>query len=139
LFLFWSFCYLAFRCLLQLVLLRPRSEGFKELEIVLPLNTAADTGPLLSESCRGAVLDLDPLPLSRSVRVALAFRDHAFEPTVADGGEERVAVLERRHEPHPWAFDVEFLEQRSPLRVRLGRCREALDGEHVERGGRRHT
>jgi hypothetical protein len=34
-FVFWSLCYLAFRCVLQLVLLRPRSEGFKELEIVV--------------------------------------------------------------------------------------------------------
>jgi putative transposase len=33
--LFWSLGYLALRCLLQLVLLRPRSEGFKELEIVV--------------------------------------------------------------------------------------------------------
>jgi putative transposase len=33
--LFWSLGYLAFRCLLQLVLLRPRSEDFKELEIVV--------------------------------------------------------------------------------------------------------
>jgi putative transposase len=33
--LFWSFCYLVFRCLLQLVSLRARSEGFKELEIVV--------------------------------------------------------------------------------------------------------
>jgi putative transposase len=33
--LFWSFGYLALRCLLQVVLLRPRSEGFKELEIVV--------------------------------------------------------------------------------------------------------
>jgi hypothetical protein len=32
---FWSFGYLALRCLLRLVLLRPRSEGFKELEIVV--------------------------------------------------------------------------------------------------------
>lgn len=32
---FLSFGYLALRCLLQLVLLRPRSEGFKELEIVV--------------------------------------------------------------------------------------------------------
>jgi putative transposase len=32
---FWSLGYLALRCLLQLVLLRPRSEGFKELEIVV--------------------------------------------------------------------------------------------------------
>ena len=31
----WSLGYLVFRCLLQLVLLRPRSEGFKELEIVV--------------------------------------------------------------------------------------------------------
>lgn len=33
--LFWSLCYLALRCLLQLVLLRPRSDQFKELEIVV--------------------------------------------------------------------------------------------------------
>ena len=32
---FWSFCYLVFRCVLQLVSLRPRSEDFKELEIVV--------------------------------------------------------------------------------------------------------
>ena len=32
---FWSLCYLAFRCFLQLAVLRPRSEGFKELEIVV--------------------------------------------------------------------------------------------------------
>ena len=31
----WSLCYLVFRCVLQLVLLRPRSEEFKELEIVV--------------------------------------------------------------------------------------------------------
>jgi len=33
--LIWSFCYLLVRCLLQLVLLRPRSQDFKELEIVV--------------------------------------------------------------------------------------------------------
>jgi putative transposase len=33
--LFWSFCYLVLRCLFQLVFLRPRSEQFKELEIVV--------------------------------------------------------------------------------------------------------
>ena len=32
---FWSLCYLAFRCVLRLVLLRPRSSEFKELEIVV--------------------------------------------------------------------------------------------------------
>jgi putative transposase len=31
----WSLCYLVFRCVLQLSLLRPRSEAFKELEIVV--------------------------------------------------------------------------------------------------------
>ena len=34
-FLFWSLCYLVFRCVFQLVSLRSRSEGFKELEIVV--------------------------------------------------------------------------------------------------------
>jgi hypothetical protein len=33
--LFWSLCYLVFRCVFQLVSLRSRSEGFKELEIVV--------------------------------------------------------------------------------------------------------
>jgi putative transposase len=33
--LFWSLCYLVFRCVLQLVSLCPRSEDFKELEIVV--------------------------------------------------------------------------------------------------------
>ena len=32
---FWSLCYLVVRCVLQLVFLRPRSEDFKELEIVV--------------------------------------------------------------------------------------------------------
>jgi putative transposase len=34
-FVFWPFCYLAFRCVLQVVFLRPRSHEFKELEIVV--------------------------------------------------------------------------------------------------------
>jgi hypothetical protein len=33
--LFWSLCYLTFRCVLQLVLLGHRSTEFKELEIVV--------------------------------------------------------------------------------------------------------
>jgi putative transposase len=33
--LFWSLCYLVFGCVLQLVSLRPRSDDFKELEIVV--------------------------------------------------------------------------------------------------------
>jgi putative transposase len=33
--LFWSLCHLAFRCVLELVLLRRRSTEFKELEIVV--------------------------------------------------------------------------------------------------------
>jgi putative transposase len=33
--LLWSFCYLALRCVLQLVLLRSRSQGSKDLEIVV--------------------------------------------------------------------------------------------------------
>jgi hypothetical protein len=51
--LFWSLGYLALRCLLQIVLLRPRAEGLKELEIVLNLTppTAADRDrPIISSS-----------------------------------------------------------------------------------------
>lgn len=33
---FWSFCYLVLRCVLQFVSLRPRCWQFKELEIVVP-------------------------------------------------------------------------------------------------------
>jgi len=39
--LFLSFWYLALRCLLQLAFLRPRSEQFKELEIVVPRHELA--------------------------------------------------------------------------------------------------
>jgi putative transposase len=31
----WSLCYLVFRCVLPLALLRPRSDAFKELELVV--------------------------------------------------------------------------------------------------------
>jgi hypothetical protein len=34
-FLVWSLCYLVLRCVIQLVLLRSRSQDFKELEIVV--------------------------------------------------------------------------------------------------------
>jgi len=34
--LFWSLRYLVFRCVLQLLSLRPRSEDFKQLKIVVP-------------------------------------------------------------------------------------------------------
>ena len=42
---FWSLCYLAFRCVLQLVLLRPRSTEFKELEIVVLRHRAGGASP----------------------------------------------------------------------------------------------
>ena len=49
---FWSICYPALRCLLQLALLRPRSQEFKELEIVVLRHELADVrqyfGPALS-------------------------------------------------------------------------------------------
>jgi hypothetical protein len=40
--LFWSFCYPVVRCVLQLASLRPRSERFKELEIVVLRHELAD-------------------------------------------------------------------------------------------------
>ena len=38
---FWSYCYLVLRCVLQLVSLRPRSDHFKKREIVVLRTTAA--------------------------------------------------------------------------------------------------
>ena len=67
---FLSLGYLALRCLLQLVLLRPRSEGFKELEIV--------------------VLRHEPVSAAPPNRSAAA---EAEQPGLARGGEPIVAAL----------------------------------------------
>jgi hypothetical protein len=40
----WSLCYLVFRCVLQVVLLRPRSEDFKELEHARAVEPARGVG-----------------------------------------------------------------------------------------------
>jgi hypothetical protein len=47
---FWSLGYLALRCLLQVVLLRLRSESSKELEIVVA--SARGSAPARTTACR---------------------------------------------------------------------------------------
>jgi hypothetical protein len=55
--LFLSFWYLAFRCVLQLVLLRPRSTEFKELEIVVLRHQLACGVGKLDSRCEAVFVD----------------------------------------------------------------------------------
>jgi putative transposase len=54
--LFWSFCYLVFRCVLQLVSLRPRTDDFKELEIVVLRH---ELSVLRRQTCRPPLTTID--------------------------------------------------------------------------------
>jgi putative transposase len=63
---FWSLGYLALRCVLQLVLLRPRSEGFKELEIVVLRHELA---VLRRQSARPQLRSSDRLFLAAASRL----------------------------------------------------------------------
>jgi hypothetical protein len=66
--LFWSFCYLLFRCVLQLVSLRPRSEDFKELEIVVAPARAVGAAP--TDSSTATDEDRSPVPCRGKSAVA---------------------------------------------------------------------
>src|SRR4051812_45527413 len=87
---------------------------------------------LLGEAGGRTVLRLYPASLAGPVRVAQSLRDDSLEATLADRSEKRLAVLEGRDEPHALALELELLEQRPSLRVRLHRRRQPLDREHVE-------
>jgi len=63
--LFWSLGYLALRCLLQLVLLLPRSEGFKELEIVVLRH---ELSVLRRQAGRPQLRPSDPIMLAAASR-----------------------------------------------------------------------
>ena len=91
---FWSLCYLIFRCALQLVSLCARSDDFKELEIVVlrhellvlrrqTSSAAADDGrsslPCRDESAVAAVeLAIVPRHASDAASVASAARREAL-------------------------------------------------------------
>ncbi len=122
---FWSLVYLALRCLSQLVLLRPRSEGFKELEIVVlrhelsvlrrqagrPQLRRSDrlllaaTSRLLPRSRWGSFL-VTPATLLRWHRRLVARRwtyaRRAGRPPV--GGEIRELVLRLARENPRWGY-----------------------------------
>jgi putative transposase len=77
---FWSLGYLALRCVLQLVLLRPRSEGFKELEIVVLRHELA---VLRRESARPQLRSGDRLFLAAASRLLPRSRWGSFLVTPA--------------------------------------------------------
>jgi hypothetical protein len=124
-FLFWSLCYLVCRRVLQLVLLRPRSEGFKELEIVVlrhelavlrrqtrrPQLTTTDrvllaaASRLLPRSSWRSFL-VTPATLLRWHRRLVARRwtysVRSGRPSI--GGEIRELVLRMARENHRWGY-----------------------------------
>jgi putative transposase len=77
-FLFWSLCYLAFRCVLRLVLLRPRSSEFKELEIVVLRHQLA---VLRRQTSRPQVTPTDRLFLAAASRLLPPSRWPSFVVT----------------------------------------------------------
>jgi hypothetical protein len=97
--LFWSLGYLALRCLLQFVLLRPRSEGFKELEIVVlrhelsvlrrsRRSTRTGCVPLASErAASSAYVPSDVLPFSARAQIATLEDERAAACVIHFGGD----------------------------------------------------
>src|SRR5581483_2152117 len=95
---------------------------------------SAREGGELVDVARGCdVLRLDPQPLARTVSLALALRDHAFEATLAHDVEQHLSVRERRHDAGKPFVERERLEKLAPLTVALQCCRLAVEREHVER------
>jgi putative transposase len=121
----WSLCYLVIRCVLQLVSLRPRSEDFKELEIVVlrhelsvlrrqtrrPQLTTTDrlflaaASRLLPPSSRRSFL-VTPATLLQWHRRLIARRwtygGRTGRPPI--GGEIRALVLRLAHENPRWGY-----------------------------------
>jgi len=159
--LFWSFCYLALRCLFQLVLLRPRSEDFKELEIVVlrhelsvlrrqagrPQLRSSDrvflaaAGRLLPRS-RWQSLFVKPATLLRWHRRLVARRwtytGRIGRPPV--GGEIRKLVLRLARENPRWGYqriagEINGLGLRVSATTVKKILRQAVIGPAGERGG----
>jgi putative transposase len=123
--LFWSLCYLALRCVLRLVLLRPRSTEFKELEIVVLRHQLA---VLRRQTPRPALKTTDRLLLAAASRLLPRSRWQSFLVTPTTllrwhrrlvarrwtytsprgrppiGGEIRELVLRLARENPPWGY-----------------------------------
>jgi len=78
--LFSSLGYLALRCLVELVLLRPRSDGFKELEIVVLRH---ELSVLRRKTARPQLRPSDRLFLAAASRLLLRSRWRSFMVTPA--------------------------------------------------------
>jgi hypothetical protein len=61
--------------------------------------------------------------LAGFVGIAQAVPDDALEAAGADGIEQRLAILERRDEPHTRTLDLEFFQECPPLVTRQGEAR----------------
>ena len=72
---FWSFCYLVLRCVLQLVVLRRRSEEFKELEIVVLRHELA---VLRRQVCQPRLTPADRMLLAAAARLLPRARWRSF-------------------------------------------------------------
>jgi hypothetical protein len=99
---------------------------------------AGDHKPLLA-----AELPLDPSGASAPGEVARteALGDDALEPELLDAGEEILVAFDdqARRRPPGGAVEGEFLELRSPLRVREDAPRAAVEVEEIERLEHRRT
>jgi Homeodomain-like domain len=73
--LFWSLCYLGFRCVLRLVLLRPRSPEFNDLEIVVLRHQLA---VLRRQTCRPQLTTKDRVFLAAASRLLPRTRWKSF-------------------------------------------------------------
>jgi hypothetical protein len=102
--LFWSLGYLALRCLLQLALRRPRSEDFKELEIVVLRH---ELSVLRRQTARPQLRPSDRLMLAAASRLLPHSRWGSFLVTPTT-----LLRWHRRLVARRWTYSVELADRR---------------------------